>query len=129
MVAGGIFGNGREWRLSPDGVHLVWDNILFSDGTIGEDEFEGALTLDGTTDPANPRYNLTSVYFLPQPNRGWVAQGSQLVFQPQAMIGEARGWSSGRQATPGHPSVRGQQRRRLDDVPDHRAVQARHRAC
>lgn len=86
----GYFGNGREWRLSPDGVHMVWDTILFSNGSYSEDEFEGTLTFDS----ANQRFNLTSVYFLPQPNRGWVVDGSQLVFQPQAMIGEIRGFSS-----------------------------------
>jgi hypothetical protein len=87
---GGLLGNGREWRLSPDGVHMEWDNILFSNGSFAEDEFEGTLSWDA----ADQRYNLTNVYFLPQPSRGWVVTGDQLVFQPQAMIGEARGWSS-----------------------------------
>jgi hypothetical protein len=88
---GGLFGNGREWRLSPDGVHLEWDSLLFGSTGIAEDEFEGSLTWDAK----NQRYDLTNVYFLPQSTLGWVvAPGNQLVFQPQAMIGEARGWSS-----------------------------------
>ncbi len=92
---GGLEGNGREWRLSPDGVHMEWDNISYSGGNINEYEFEGALSWDAT----NQRYDLTNVYFLPQTNRGWVVRGKaktgqRLVFKPKAMIGEARGWSS-----------------------------------
>ena len=87
--AGGIFGNGREWRLSPDGVHLMWDSIVFSNGSINEDPFEGTLTWD----PVNLRYNLTSVYYLPQTSP-WVQQGNQLTFVPKTMLGELRGFSS-----------------------------------
>jgi hypothetical protein len=83
------FGNGREWRLSPDGVHLVWDSLFLTGAGFTEDEFEGALSWDS----ANQRYDLTDVYFLPQPSP-WVVHGDQLVFEPQAMIGEARGWTS-----------------------------------
>jgi hypothetical protein len=83
------FGNGREWRLSPDGVHLEWDSLLLTSAGFTEDEFEGALSWDSP----NQRYDLTNVYFLPQPTP-WVVQGDHLVFQPQAMIGEARGWTS-----------------------------------
>ncbi len=83
------FGNGREWRLSPDGAHLEWDSLLITSTGFAEDEFEGALSWDS----ANQRYDLTDVYFLPQPSP-WVVQGNQLVFRQQAMIGEARGWTS-----------------------------------
>jgi hypothetical protein len=84
------FGNGREWRLSPDGVHLAWDSLFFINSiSFGENEFEGTLSFD----PANQRYNLADVYYLPQPT-DWVVQGDQLKFTPRAMIGELRGWSS-----------------------------------
>jgi hypothetical protein len=83
------FGNGREWRLSPDGVHLAWDSLELSGASVSEDEFEGTLALD----PAGQRYNLTEMYYLPQAP-DWAVKGSQLVFKPQAMIGELRGWSS-----------------------------------
>jgi hypothetical protein len=88
-IQGSPFGNGREWRLSPDGVHLEWDSLLITSTGFAEDEFEGALSWDST----NQRYDLTNVYFLPQPSP-WVIQGNQLVFRQLAMIGEARGWTS-----------------------------------
>jgi len=83
------FGNGREWRLSPDGVHLAWDSLEESGTSISEDPFEGTLAFDA----AGQRYNLTDVYYLPEPS-DWVVKGDQLVYRPQAMIGELRGWSS-----------------------------------
>ena len=84
------FGNGREWRLSPDGVHLAWDSLLISGTSLAEDEFEGTLSFD----PTSGRYNLIDVYFLPQPTPWAVEPGNQLKFQPFAMIGELRGWTS-----------------------------------
>jgi hypothetical protein len=84
-------GNGREWRLSPDGVHLAWDSLFVINRiSFGENEFEGTLQFD----PADQRYNLTDVYFLPQAT-AWVVKGDgRLQFNPTAMIGELRGWSS-----------------------------------
>jgi hypothetical protein len=84
------FGNGREWRLSPDGVHLAWDSLFMSNGAFTEDEFEGTLQFDATT----PRYNLIDVYFLPQGPPWVVEPGNVLKFQPRTMIGELRGWTS-----------------------------------
>jgi hypothetical protein len=85
------FGNGREWRLSPDGVHLAWDSLFFiSRIAFGENAFEGALAYN----PAGPRFDLTNVYYLPQPTPWTVEPGNQLKFTPRAMIGELRGWSS-----------------------------------
>jgi hypothetical protein len=85
------FGNGREWRLSPDGVHLAWDNLFFASAiSFGENEFEGTLSFDQT----NQRYNLSDVYYLPQPTPWKVGPGNQLKFQPMAMIGELRGWTN-----------------------------------
>lgn len=86
----GAAGNGREWRLSPDGVHLAWDNLFFSGSTIGENEFEGTLSFDA----AQQRYDLIDVYYLPQGPPWAVTNGNQLVFQPRTMIGELRGWTS-----------------------------------
>jgi hypothetical protein len=89
-----LFGNGREWRLSPDGVHLAWDILLLnSTSGFAEYAFEGALSFDAKTDPKQPRYNLTNVYLLPQPSP-WAVRGSLLSFAPRAMIGELRGWTS-----------------------------------
>jgi hypothetical protein len=82
-------GNGREWRLSPDGVHLAWDSLTISASGIGESEFEGTLSFDSL----NNRYDVTDVYFLAQ-GSPWTVTGSQLQFTPHAMIGELRGWSS-----------------------------------
>ncbi len=84
------FGNGREWRLSPDGVHLAWDNLFISGISFGENEFEGTLSFD----PTSGRYNLTDVYFLPQPTPWTIGPNNQLTFTPTAMIGELRGWTS-----------------------------------
>ncbi len=86
----GASGNGREWRLSPDGVHLAWDSLSISGASIGENEFEGTLQFD----PTSQHYNLIDVYFLPQAPPWTVARGNQLRFQPRAMIGELRGWTS-----------------------------------
>ena len=84
------FGNGREWRLSPDGVHLAWDNLFLSGASFGENEFEGTLSFD----KANQRYDLTSVYFLPQATPWTIGPNNQLTFTPRTMIGELRGWTS-----------------------------------
>jgi hypothetical protein len=84
------FGNGREWRLSPDGVHLAWDSLIVSGTSLSEDEFEGTLQFD----PANQRYDLTHVYFLPQASPWVVEPGNKLKFEPRTMIGELRGWTS-----------------------------------
>jgi hypothetical protein len=86
----GTAGNGREWRLSPDGVHLAWDSLFMSNGTFTEDEFEGTLQLD----PSAKHYNLTHVYFLPQGPPWVVEPGNVLKFEPRTMIGELRGWTS-----------------------------------
>jgi hypothetical protein len=84
------YGNGREWRLSPDGVHLGWDTLLSSGSSLAEFPFEGTLAFD----QANQRYDLTHIYLLPQ-GTPWVVQpGNLLKFDPKQMIGELRDWTS-----------------------------------
>ena len=84
----GFSSNGREWRLSPDGVHLAWDVLSLS--TFTEAQFEGRLVFD----QANQRYNLVSINYLPQTSPYVIKSNNQLKFKPVAMIGELRGWSA-----------------------------------
>ena len=81
--------NGREWRLSPDGVHLAWSQLVISPSSFNEFAFVGRLTL--STDKT--RYDLTNVSLLPNASP-YVASGNTLSFQPRQMIGELRGWTS-----------------------------------
>jgi hypothetical protein len=81
--------NGREWRLSPDGVHLAWSQLVFSP-TFNEYAFVGRLTLSAD----KTRYDLTNVSLLPNASPYVVQSGNKLAFQPHQMIGELRGWTS-----------------------------------
>lgn len=86
--------NGREWRLSPDGVHLAWNDLDFSNGNYDEFAFVGRLSFD----PTAGRYNLIDVTMLMNTSPAYqpyeVEAGNKLVYNPTAMIGEYRGWSS-----------------------------------
>jgi hypothetical protein len=87
-------GQTREWRLSPDGVHLGWNALVQTAGSYDEFGFVGRLTWDA----ASSRYDLTNVTMLfngaPQYQPYIVGPGSTLTFNDAAMIGEWRGWSS-----------------------------------
>jgi hypothetical protein len=84
--------NGREWRLSPDGVHLAWDSLNFA--TFTELPYVGRLSFD----QANQRYDLTNISILfnpaPQFQPYVVEPGNKLKFNPAGMIGELRGWTN-----------------------------------
>lgn len=84
--------NGREWRLSPDGVHLAWDSLNLA--TFTELPYVGRLSFD----QAAQRYNLTDVSVLynpaPQYQPYIVEPGNKLRFNPAGMIGELRGWTN-----------------------------------
>ena len=91
------FGNGREWRLNPDGVHLGWGSfVLDSTGAFTEHGFFGRLQFD----PATSRYNLVNVSLLfnpdPQDQPYVVQPGSPpvLKYNQRAFIGEFRGFTS-----------------------------------
>jgi len=93
---GNVIGGGdtREWRLSPDGVHLAWNALIETAGVYNEYAFVGRLAFD----QANQRYDLVGVTGLyntaPRDQPYVVEHGNVLKFNPRAMIGELRGWSS-----------------------------------
>ncbi|MFJ3802488.1 hypothetical protein ACIPSJ_40210 [Streptomyces sp. NPDC090088] len=91
--------NGREWRLSPDGVHLVWDTLDYK--VLNEYPFVGRLTYDAS----NQRYHLTNVSVLQNPSAAyqpWVVKpGNRLKFNPAGLVGEMRGWTSDGRSTLG----------------------------
>jgi hypothetical protein len=90
LGSGGQVANGREWRLSPDGVHLAWSQLVLSPTTFNEYAFVGRLTLSSD----QTRYDLTNVSLLPNAAPYVVKPGNKLSFQPRQMIGELRGWTS-----------------------------------
>jgi hypothetical protein len=71
-------------------VNLAWDTLTVTATSLAEFPFELRLSFDS----ANQRYNLTSVYVLPQVSPWVVEPGNRLKFEPRAMIGELRGWTS-----------------------------------
>ena len=93
---GGTIGGGltREWRLNPDGVHLGWNTAVQSQAGFDEFGSVGRLTFD----QAAQAYDLIDVTILfsssPQYLPYAVKHGNRLVFNPVAMVGEFRGWSS-----------------------------------
>jgi hypothetical protein len=89
-TGGDPLGNGREWRLNPDGVHLAWSRLILNSNTYNEYAFMGRLTFDST----NKRYTLTHVTLLPNAVPYKVEPGNRLKFQPHQMIGELRGWTN-----------------------------------
>ncbi|WP_157734993.1 hypothetical protein [Pseudofrankia inefficax] len=91
---------GREWRLSPDGVHLAWDTLDLA--TFSEVPFAGRLTYD----KANKRYDLVNVSALYNPSDTRyapyvVGPGNKLTFNSAGMVGELRGWNNDGTATLG----------------------------
>ena len=91
---GGVTGhttNGREWRLSPDGVHLAWSQLVISPTLFYEYTFMGRLAFD----EAQQRYDLTNVSELPNAAPYQQVPGTdKLKFVPRQMIGEFRGWTN-----------------------------------
>jgi hypothetical protein len=86
--ANGPATNGREWRLSPDGVHLAWDTLDLA--AFNEVPFVGRLTFN----QGLQRYDLTNVSALPNGSPYELQSGNTLKFVPHQMIGELRGWTS-----------------------------------
>jgi hypothetical protein len=93
---GGVIGGAqtREWRLSPDGVHLAWNALVQTATAYDEFAFVGRLSWDA----ASQRYDLLDVTELfnssPQYLPYLVGPGNTLTWNAVAMIGEFRGWSS-----------------------------------
>ncbi|MCQ8194279.1 hypothetical protein [Streptomyces rugosispiralis] len=95
--------NGREWRLSPDGVHMVFNVVDFK--ALTEIPYVGRLTYD----KQNRRYHLTNVSVLQNPSSAYqplvVTSGNQLRFSQVGMVGEPRGFTSDGRATLGIQSL------------------------
>ncbi|MEV7389195.1 hypothetical protein [Streptomyces sp. NPDC091215] len=91
--------NGREWRLSPDGVHLLWDDLDLKNLT--ELPLVGRLAYDAQ----NQRYDLVHISVLMNTAAEYqplVAEsGNQLRLNHAGMVGEPRGFTSDGQATLG----------------------------
>lgn len=95
--------NGREWRLSPDGVHLVWDVLDYA--ALSEIPYVGRIAYD----KQNSRYELTGVSVLANSSAAYqplvVEGGNQLRFNNAGMVGEPRGFTADGRATLGIQSV------------------------
>ncbi|WP_413804651.1 hypothetical protein [Streptomyces sp. OE57] len=95
--------NGREWRLSPDGEHLVFNVVDFRVLTIAP--YVGRIAYD----QEKGRYHLTNVSVLQNPSSAYqpmvVENGNQLRFNQAGMIGEPRGWTADGRATLGIQSL------------------------
>ncbi|MET7477019.1 hypothetical protein ABZT17_21980 [Streptomyces sp. NPDC005648] len=95
--------NGREWRLSPDGVHLVWDVLDFR--ALTEIPYVGRLAYDDQ----NRRYHLINVSVLASSAPAYqplvVEHGNRLRFQHAGMIGEPRGFTADGRAVLGIQSL------------------------
>ncbi|MFJ9714137.1 hypothetical protein [Streptomyces sp. NPDC101234] len=96
--------NGREWRLSPDGVHMVWDVLDFR--ALTEIPYVGRLAYDRQ----NRRYRLTKVSVLQNPSSAYqplrVEDGNRLRLNHAGMVGEPRGFTADGRATLGIQSLR-----------------------
>ncbi|WP_425826284.1 hypothetical protein [Streptomyces fractus] len=95
--------NGREWRLSPDGVHLVWDVLDFR--ALDEIPYVGRIAYD----KQQRRYELTKVSVLTNPSSAYqplvVEDGKRLRLNHAGMVGEPRGFTADGRATLGIQSV------------------------
>lgn len=84
--------NGREWRLSNDGVHLVWDVLDYR--ALTETGYVGRISYD----KEKGRYELVGVSALANPSAAYqplvVEKGNQLRFNQAGMIGEPRGFTA-----------------------------------
>lgn len=95
--------NGREWRLSPDGVHLVWDVLDYR--ALSEIPYVGRIAYD----KENSRYKLTGVSVLANSSALYqplvVEDGNKLRLNNAGMVGEPRGFTADGRATLGIQSV------------------------
>ncbi|MFI5799941.1 hypothetical protein [Streptomyces sp. NPDC051677] len=95
--------NGREWRLSPDGVHMVFNVVDFR--ALTEIPYVDRLAYD----KQNRRYHLTDVSVLgnslPAYQPMVVEEGNQLRFNHAGMVGEPRGFTADGRATLGIQSL------------------------
>ncbi|MEV4581607.1 hypothetical protein AB0K16_51080 [Nonomuraea jabiensis] len=95
--------NGREWRLSPDGEHLLWN--YFNPTALTLSGYVGRITYD----KANSRYELTHISVLTNPAPEYqplvVENGNRLRFNHAGMVGEPRGWTADGGATLGIQSL------------------------
>jgi hypothetical protein len=98
----------REFVLSPDGIHVGFDEIYTAGSGFGEADFIGALSFDPTpaTAPLVPRYDLTNVQNTLAPSNSSPftvdpSNPSHLIWNPNAIaVGEIRGFSGdGKQVT------------------------------
>jgi hypothetical protein len=100
----------RELVLSPDGIHIGFDQIYTIGSTFGEADFIGALSFDPnptTGTPLVPRYDITHVQnttvnsSLGVPFTVDPSNPNQLIWNPNAVVvGEIRGFSGdGKQVT------------------------------
>ncbi|ASQ93496.1 hypothetical protein CGL27_10770 [Streptomyces sp. 11-1-2] len=96
--------NGREWRLSPDGTHLVWDVLDYR--SLSEIPYVGRITYD----KANSRYELAGVSVLTNSSAAFqplvVENGNELRASYAGMVGEPRGFTADGGATLGIQSLK-----------------------
>ncbi|MFB7160992.1 hypothetical protein [Streptomyces sp. NPDC056242] len=95
--------NGREWRLSPDGQHLLFNVVDFR--VLSIVPYVGRIAYDAD----QGHYHLTDVVTLTNPSQAYqplvVDSGNQLRFNQAGMVGEPRGWSADGSATLGIQSL------------------------
>ncbi|MFJ9180556.1 hypothetical protein [Streptomyces sp. NPDC102360] len=95
--------NGREWRLSPDGQHLLFNVVDFR--VLSIVPYVGRIAYDHE----KGRYHLTKVSALTNPSTAFapmvVEGGNRLRFNHAGMVGEPRGWSADGRATLGIQSL------------------------
>ncbi|MGD6741752.1 hypothetical protein ACOKM3_07925 [Streptomyces sp. BH106] len=95
--------NGREWRLSPDGQHLLFNVVDFR--VLSIVPYVGRIAYD----QGKGRYHLTNVSTLQNPARAFqpmvVEDGNRLRFNHAGMVGEPRGWTADGRATLGIQSL------------------------
>ncbi|MCX5085682.1 hypothetical protein [Streptomyces sp. NBC_00401] len=95
--------NGREWRLSPDGEHLLFNVVDFRVLSIAP--YVGRIAYD----QEKGRYHLTNVSVLRNPSSAFqpmvVEDGNRLRFNHAGMVGEPRGWTADGRATLGIQSL------------------------
>jgi hypothetical protein len=95
--------NGREWRLSPDGEHLLFNVVDFR--VLSIVPYVGRITYD----EEKGRYHLTDVTTLQNPAAAYqplvVEDGNLLRLNQAGMVGEPRGWTADGRATLGIQSL------------------------
>jgi hypothetical protein len=92
----------REFVLSPDGIHVGFDEIYTAGSGFGEADFIGALSFDPTPasgTPLAPRYDITNVQNTLAPSNSSPftvdpSNPNNLIWNPNAItVGEIRGFS------------------------------------